>query len=578
MQLGDAFYIVVRRAQPLDEDINPRLHYDNYCKDMQCFQYYGCSYTTYVTQIIDVLCHHASSGTVDYAEDECSHSDVRTAESFQFPSFSSRHLHVSRSSVSKCEFLHKKIVDYNLPNKDRGHLVHSDTAFQFIGPDKDLVLIDSVQKCLEVADIILATGLPNYRMARIPLKSWLNLQAWGQYLADYPDQRLLQYLTFSFPLSIKDSQALSNHEVVNHFSARQFPDAILDYLHKEIKERAIVGPVSEINHPAFHCSPLLTRPKDVNKRRVIMDLSFPRGNAVNDFVDRDAFDGTQFTLRFPTVDDIADDIIVCKDDPVLFKIDVARAFRNLQVDPADSLKLGIQWQGKLYLDVAITFGWSLGTAAFQLCFDAIAFIMSKENVKLHCYIDDYVAVVPRVSSEAAFQSLRTLLHTLGLPVNSDKLTSPTKRLTCLGIEVDIEANVLRIAPDKLHAIHQECLVVCQKTHLTKKQYQSLLGKLLYIQKCVKPSHIFVNRILALFRSHISGRIRLTGEFYQDLDWFIVLLPHFNGVTYISKHPIDESQSLYLDACLTGMGAIWRNMVYATPVIQIPNLTIDHSTS
>ena len=43
MQLGDAFYIVVRHAQPLDEDINPRLHYDNYYKDIQCFQYYGCS-------------------------------------------------------------------------------------------------------------------------------------------------------------------------------------------------------------------------------------------------------------------------------------------------------------------------------------------------------------------------------------------------------------------------------------------------------------------------------------------------------------------------------------------------------
>ena len=452
-------------------------------------------------------------------------------------------------------------------------MVHLDTSFQFIGPDKDFVLIDSVEKCLEVADVILATGLPNYKMARIPIRSGLNLLAWGQYLADYPYQRLLQYLTFRFPLSIKEGQALSNHDVTNRFSARQFPDAILDYLHKEIKERTIVGPVTEINHAAFHCSPLLTRPKDVGKRRVIIDLSFPRGNAVNDFVDGDVFDGTQFTLRFSTVDDIAEDITACKDDPVLFKIDVACAFRNLRVDPADSLKLGIQWQGKLYLDVAIAFGWTLGTAAFQLCSDAIAFIMSKENVKLHCYIHDYVAVVPRVRAEAAFQCLRTLLHTLGLPVNQDKLTPPTKRLTCLGIEVDIEANVLRIAPDKLHAIHQECLLVRRKTHLTKKQFQSLLGKLLYIQKCVKPSRIFVSRMLALFRSHISGRIRLTDEFYQDLHWFIVFLPHFNGVTYISRHPLDKDQSLYLDACLTGMGAIWRNRVYATPVVQVPNFIL-----
>ena len=178
--------------------------------------------------------------------------------------------------------------------------------------------------------------------------------------------------------------------------------------------------------------------------------------------------------------------------------------------------------------------------------------MAKQAVKLHCYIDDYIAIVPKVRADVAFQRLRMLLQELGLPVNSDKLTPPTKHLTCLGIEVDVEANVLRIAPDKLHEIHQECLQVRQKTHLSKRQYHSLLGKLLYIQKCVKPSRIFVNRILSVFRSHSTGkRIRLTGE----LDWFITFLPHFDGVTYISRKPIDDDKSLHLDACLTDMGAM-----------------------
>ena len=201
-------------------------------------------------------------------------------------------------------------------------------------------------------------------------------------------------------------------------------------------------------------------------------LLFPSSR---DFVDKDAFDGIQFTLRFPTIDDITDDIIACRGDPVLFKIDVVCAFHNLRVDPADSLKFGIQWQDKLYLNVAITFGWTLGTAVFQLCSNTITFIMAKQNVKLPCYIDDYVAVVPR--AEAVFHCLRTLLQDLGLPVNPDKLTPPTKGFTRLYIEVDIEANVWRIAPDKLDEIHQECnwfvkkrksVLVRQKTHLTKK--------------------------------------------------------------------------------------------------------------
>ena len=190
-------------------------------------------------------------------------------------------------------------------------------------------------------------------------------------------------------------------------------------------------------------------------------MSYPKGYAVNDFVNRDAF------YDVHTIDDIANDIIGCMDDPVLFKVNVERAVCNLCVDSAYSLKFGIQWQGKLYLDVTITFSWVHGMAAFQLCSDTIAFIMAKQDIKLHCYINDYIAVVHKVSSDVLFQCLHTLLQELGFPVNSDKLTPPTKRRTCLGIEVDIEGNVLPIAPDKLHEIHQECLHVCQKMHLSK---------------------------------------------------------------------------------------------------------------
>ena len=118
-----------------------------------------------------------------------------------------------------------------------------------------------------------------------------------------------------------------------------------------------------------------------------------------------------------------------------------------------------------------------------------------------------------------------------MPINQDKLTPPTKCLTrVLGIEIDIQGNTLRIDPNKLAQIHEECLAVRGKKFLSKKAYQSLLGKLLYIQKCVKPSRIFVNRILALFRTCRGPRIALTHDFYQDLDWFVRFLPHFNGVT------------------------------------------------
>ena len=258
MQLVDAFPIIVRRTQLLDNTVDPKLHYDNYCKDMQSFEYYGCSYTTYITYIIVLLCHHDDSYGLKYPDDDCSHSGVHTEFNRQVSSLLLCQLNEGHDLDTKLRFPNGNLVDFNFSCKTGGHLVHADTSFWFVGPDMDLVQIDSVQKCLEVADIILGTGLLNYRMARIPIKSGLHLRAWEQYLVDYPDQRLLQYLTFGFPLSIDKMNELNNHHIVNHFSARQFTDAVTEYLYKKIKERAIVGPVSEVNQMVISAQLLWT--------------------------------------------------------------------------------------------------------------------------------------------------------------------------------------------------------------------------------------------------------------------------------------------------------------------------------
>ena len=59
----------------------------------------------------------------------------------------------------------------------------------------------------------------------------------------------------------------------------------------------------------------------------------------------------------------------------------------------------------------------------------------------------------------------------------------------------------------------------------------------------------------------------------DIEWFITFLPHFNGVTFFKKVPISDNHTLHLDASLTGMGAVWSNRVYSTPVFQIPNFEL-----
>ena len=132
----------------------------------------------------------------------------------------------------------------------------------------------------------------------------------------------------------------------------------------------------------------MTRPKDNGSEQVILALPYPRGHSVNSHVDKNKFDDSAFVLKFPNINHIVEDIVRCTDDCVLFKIDAAHAFCNLRVDPVDSLKFMIMWNGGYYTDLEIAFGWTHWSAAFQILSDTIAYIVSKADIKIYCYIDD----------------------------------------------------------------------------------------------------------------------------------------------------------------------------------------------
>ena len=102
-----------------------------------------------------------------------------------------------------------------------------------------------------------------------------------------------------------------------------------------------------------------------------------------------------------------------------------------------------------------------------------------------------------------FVKLSELFKELGLPMNPDKICPPTRTITCLGITIDLDNNSFSIEKSKVEEIYAECLQVKSKTNLTRRKFQSLLGKLIYLHKCIKCARILINRILALF---IMGQI------------------------------------------------------------------------
>ena len=159
-------------------------------------------------------------------------------------------------------------------------------------------------------------------------------------------------------------------------------------------------------------------------------------------------------------------------------------------------------------------------------------------------------------------------------MNPQKKTPPCRFFTCLGITINIDAATLQIEKSKIQAIYAACLQFSHKQFLSKKTCQSLIGKLIYVHKCVQPAQIFINHILALFRTDAHQKhIKLNKEFFKDIQWFLTFLPSYNDITCFDKQDVEHCNSLYLDASFSGLDAVWGNRVYITPVLSIPGFTL-----
>ena len=215
-------------------------------------------------------------------------------------------------------------------------------------------------------------NLPNYLGAKIPIRSQMNIGVWKTLLKDYWDQQLLQCLEFGFPLGFNRMCPLK-HDKENHKPALEFPEDVGKYIKEEKSFGAILGPFKEPPMQNLHFSQFMTRHKpNSDTRRIIVDLSWPRGESVNAGVEKPLF-GVDFKLIFPSIDDLTKELTKIGKGAHIFKVDVSRAFRHLNVDPRDYDLLGLQWDGT-YIDTRIPFGSRHGSQFMQRASDVINYI------------------------------------------------------------------------------------------------------------------------------------------------------------------------------------------------------------
>ena len=88
----------------------------------------------------------------------------------------------------------------------------------------------------------------------------------------------------------------------------------------------------------------------------------------------------------------------------------------------------------------------------------------------------------------------------------------------LGIVLDTNLMQARISEERLKDILKELHQWEHKTSATKREVLSLVGKLQFVSRVVRPGRTFVRRMISLAKQipHLHYKITLTPDFMKDI--------------------------------------------------------------
>lgn len=429
---------------------------------------------------------------------------------------------------------------------------------------------------LEVHKKVTDSGKYNFEGCRIAINSRLNIEYLRSLLHDFKDQQLCEFLEFGFPLGytgegkvLKQIDKKDLWKYKNHKGATDFPTEMIAYLEKESVNKAVLGPFKDNPFEnGIKISPLNSLPKkDTLERRIILDLSFPKGYAVNDYVSKDYYLGEKIDLVFPKVDDFIQLIKQKGQGCLLFKKDLRRAYRQIPICPSNYNLVSFSWKKHIFCDTMLSMG--LKSAAFlcQRFTNAIAYIMFRIGISILNYLDDLASAEKKENADFAYYTLGAILEKCGIEEAKNKSSPPSKIMTFVGVLFDTEKMTIEITSERLSEIRSLLLTWLNKEEASLKEIQSLLGKLNFVAACVRPSRIFISRMLKwlkiLYRKEVKKHT-IPAFVKKDILWWYKFVPVYNGVSMMLYEEWCKPDEIFSsDACLKGCGGFWLGKYFHT---------------
>ena len=133
----------------------------------------------------------------------------------------------------------------------------------------------------------------------------------------------------------------------------------------------------------------------------------------------------------------------------------------------------------------------------------------------------------------------------------------------MGIEFDSVAMTMRIPDSKMHELSATLSQWDDRQSANRTQIQSLLGLLNFVGAVSPPARVYTNHILHYLQTMPpTSFVEIDSEFSEDLKFFNEYFPAYTGISIINKTLTNSADSIELDPCLSGWGAICSDQYYS----------------
>ena len=308
--------------------------------------------------------------------------------------------------------------------------------------------------------------------------------------------------------------------------------------------------------------------KDTDERRVILDLSFPHGFSINDFILKDEYLGENIRVLYPKVDDFIEIIKIKGRGCLMFKCDMRRFYRQINICPSSMHLVSFVWKKHLFCDTVLSMGCRSSAYIAQRFSNALTFILFKLGIYILNYIDDLASAERAENAHFAFLTLRKVLCQCGVEEAIKKACFPSTKMLFIGVLFNSETMTIEITEERLKELNLLLRSWLDRENATLRDLQSLIGKLNFVASCVRPGRIFISRLikwLKVLYKEKPGTLHNIPDFAKkDILWWYKFLPHYNGISMMLYEEWCQPDSIFSsDSCLSGCGGFWQGSYFHT---------------